>query len=75
MLVTAIAQNYVENDTYYPPELAGDERFLSRMRGVVPMQRLGAPAETAALALFLATEAGFVPGQIFPLAGGWTTTL
>ncbi|MEE4382566.1 MAG: SDR family oxidoreductase [Pseudomonadales bacterium] len=75
VLVTAIAQNYVENDTYYPPELAGDERFLSRMRGVVPMQRLGAPAETAALALFLATEAGFVPGQIFPLAGGWTTTL
>jgi 2-keto-3-deoxy-L-fuconate dehydrogenase len=75
VLVTAIAQNYVENDTYYPPGLTEDEQFLSRMRAVVPMQRLGRAEETAALALFLATEAGFVPGQIFPLAGGWTTTL
>lgn len=75
ILVTAIAQNYVENDTYYPPGLTEDEQFLARMRGVVPAQRLGDPAETAALALFLATEAGFMPGQIIPLAGGWTTTL
>ena len=75
VLVTAIAQNYVENDTYYPPGLTEDEQFLARMRAVVPAQRLGRPEETAALALFLATEAGFVPGQIFPLAGGWTTTL
>ncbi|MEE4298673.1 MAG: SDR family oxidoreductase [Pseudomonadales bacterium] len=75
VLVTAIAQNYVENDTYYPPGLTEDEQFLTRMRTVVPAQRLGQPEETAALALFLATEAGFVPGQIFPLAGGWTTTL
>nr|AMQ13571.1 halohydrin dehalogenase [synthetic construct] len=75
VLVTAIAQNYVENDTYYPPGLTEDEQFLARMRGVVPAQRLGQPEETAALALFLATEAGFVPGQVFPLAGGWTTTL
>ena len=75
VLVTAIAQNYVENDTYYPPGLTVDEAFLARMRGVVPAQRLGEPTETAALALFLATEAGFMPGQIIPLAGGWTTTL
>ena len=75
VLVTAIAQNYVANDTYYPPGLEQDETFLKRMRGVVPQQRLGEPAETAALALFLATEAGFMPGQVFPLAGGWTTTL
>jgi 2-keto-3-deoxy-L-fuconate dehydrogenase len=75
VLVTAIAQNYVANDTYYPPGLTEDETFLERMRQVVPARRVGDPAETAALALFLATEAGFVPGQIFPLAGGWTTTL
>jgi 2-keto-3-deoxy-L-fuconate dehydrogenase len=75
ILVTAIAQNYVENDTYYPPGLTEDETFLARMRGVVPAQRLGQPEETAALALFLATEAGFMPGQIVPLAGGWATTL
>ncbi|HSG88243.1 MAG TPA: SDR family oxidoreductase [Pseudomonadales bacterium] len=75
ILVTAIAQNYVHNDTYYPPGLTEDEQFLQRMRAVVPAQRIGDPAETAALALFLATEAGFMPGQIIPLAGGWTTTL
>lgn len=75
VLVTAIAQNYIANDTYYPPGLAEDEAFLERMRGVVPARRLGEPEETASMALFLATEAGFVPGQIFPLAGGWTTTL
>lgn len=75
VLVTAIAQNYVHNDTYYPPGLTEDEQFLARMRQVVPAQRIGAPEETASLALFLATEAGFMPGQIFPLAGGWTTTL
>lgn len=75
ILVTAIAQNYVENDTYYPPGLTEDETFLKRMRGVVPAQRLGLPEETAALALFLATEANFMPGQIIPLSGGWATTL
>jgi len=73
--VAAIAQNYIENDTYYPPELLKDERFLSRMREVVPAQHIGDPSATADLALFLATEAQFMPGQIFPLAGGWTTTL
>jgi 2-keto-3-deoxy-L-fuconate dehydrogenase len=73
--VAAIAQNYIENDTYYPPELLKDERFLSRMREVVPAQHIGDPKATADLALFLATEAQFMPGQIFPLAGGWTTTL
>ena len=73
--MAAIAQNYIENDTYYPPELLKDERFLSRMREVVPAQHIGDPSATADLALFLATEAQFMPGQIFPLAGGWTTTL
>lgn len=75
ILVCAIAQNYVANDTYYPPGLTEDERFLERMRAVVPAGRVGDPEETAALALFLASEAAFMPGQIFPLAGGWTTTL
>ena len=73
--VAATAQNYIENDTYYPPELLKDERFLSRMQEVVPAQHIGDPEATADLALFLATEAQFMPGQIFPLSGGWTTTL
>jgi len=73
--VSAIAQNYVENDTYYPPELLANERFLERMKTAVPAGRIAAPEETANLALYLAAEATFMPGQIIPLAGGWTTTL
>lgn len=75
VMVCAIAQNYIENDTYYPPGLTEDPAFLERMREVVPEQRVAPPAATAELALFLATDAQFMPGQIFPLAGGWTTTL
>lgn len=75
VLVSAIAQNYVENDTYYPPELIENEHFVERMKSAVPAGRIADPEETANLALYLAAEASFMPGQIIPLAGGWTTTL
>ena len=42
--VAAIAQNYIENDTYYPPELLKDERFLSpHAWEVVSAQHIGDP--------------------------------
>ena len=73
--VNAIAQNYVNNDTYYPPELAADERFLERMRKVVPVGRLAEGRETAELALYLSSDAsGFLVGQVVPFAGGWVTS-
>lgn len=73
--VNAIAQNYVNNDTYYPPGLAGDERFLERMRKVVPAGRLAQGSETAELALYLASDvSGFLVGQVVPFAGGWVTS-
>lgn len=74
--VNAIAQNYVENEAYYPPEMLADKDTMDRILKVVPARRLGKGHETAELALFLASEnSNFIVGQIIPFAGGWTTTL
>ncbi len=71
--LNAIAQNFVENDTYYPPSIVADEKFQDRLRREVPAQRLGSPSETAELALFLASDASsFVCGQIISNDGGWS---
>ncbi len=71
--LNAIAQNFVANDTYYPPALMENEKFLAKLRTEVPAQRLGEPGETAELALFLATEASsFIFGQVISQDGGWS---
>ncbi len=71
--LNAIAQNFVANDTYYPPELMENEKFVNRLRTEVPAGRLGLPAETAELALFLASEtSSFIMGQILSQDGGWS---
>ena len=71
--LNAIAQNYIANDTYYPPELVETERFQDRLRVEVPARRLGTGAETAELALFLVGEtSSFICGQIVSNDGGWS---
>ena len=71
--VNAIAQNYIANPTYYPPELTATERFQTHLARSVPAGRLGTADETAQLALFLASAAsGFFAGRIIPLDGGWS---
>lgn len=71
--LNAIAQNFVENDTYYPPSIMENERFRERLRTEVPARRLGRPHETAELALFLASDAStFVFGQVISNDGGWS---
>lgn len=71
--LNAIAQNFVANDTYYPPELMENERFLARLDRDVPAKRLGDGAETAELALFLASErSSFIFGQVISQDGGWS---
>jgi len=75
VLVNAIAQNYVRNDTYYPEGLITSERFRKHLERNVPAGRVAEPRETAELALFLASRAGgFLVGQVIPFAGGWATT-
>jgi NAD(P)-dependent dehydrogenase (short-subunit alcohol dehydrogenase family) len=72
--VNAIAQNYVENPTYFPPALTGDPEKLSRMVKNIPAGRLARSEESARLAVYLASEdADFFVGQVVPFAGGWVT--
>lgn len=72
--VNAIAQNFVENPTYFPPEVRANPRFQERLKREVPLGRLVAARESAALAAYLCSDAAdcFV-GQVFPLCGGWVT--
>lgn len=73
--MNAIAQNYVENVTYYPPSMLADEELMARMLKVIPAKRLGKGWETAELAAFLASDkSDFIVGQVIPFAGGWVTT-
>ncbi len=70
--VNLIAQNYVENKEYYPPELMQKESFVRSLKRQVPAGRLGTAREDALFAAFLASdESGFFAGQAFPFAGGW----
>jgi NAD(P)-dependent dehydrogenase (short-subunit alcohol dehydrogenase family) len=72
--VNAIAQNYVENPTYFPPALTADPVKLARMVKHVPAGRLARSEESARLAVYLASEdADFFIGQVIPFAGGWVT--
>jgi 2-keto-3-deoxy-L-fuconate dehydrogenase len=72
--VNAIAQNYINNDTYYPDDILDNEKFLDHVKRNVPTNRVGAAEETAELAAYLASEqCNHMVGQIIPLAGGWAT--
>ena len=70
--VNAIAQNFVDNATYFPPEVQANPRFQERLKREVPLGRLVTAREDAAFAAYLCSDAAdcFV-GQVFPLCGGW----
>ena len=70
--LNAIAQNFVDNPTYFPPEVQADPRFQERLKREVPLGRLVSAGEDASFVAYLCSEAAqcFV-GQIFPLSGGW----
>ena len=70
--VNAIAQNFVENPTYFPAEVQANPRFQERLKREVPLGRLVSASEDAAFAAYLCSEAAncFV-GQVFPVCGGW----
>lgn len=70
--VNAIAQNFVDNPTYFPPEVQVNPRFQERLRREVPLGRLVGAREDAEFAAYLCSGAAdcFV-GQVFPVCGGW----
>ena len=70
--VNAIAPNYVESPTYFPPELVHDPETLVKMTRGIPLKRLGKPEEVAALVAFYASDqSDFITGHVVPFAGGW----
>ena len=70
--VNAVAPNYIENPDYFPPDLVADPDKLARIVRPIPLGRLGKPEELGALIAFLASPgAGYLTGQVFPVAGGW----
>jgi 2-keto-3-deoxy-L-fuconate dehydrogenase len=70
--INAIAQNFVENPTYFPAEVRANPRFQERLQREVPLGRLVAAREDAQFAAYLCSDAAncFV-GQVFPVCGGW----
>ncbi|MBU6379450.1 MAG: SDR family oxidoreductase [Gammaproteobacteria bacterium] len=70
--LNAIAQNFVDNPTYFPPEVQANPRFQERLAREVPLGRLVSAREDALFAAYLCSSAAdcFV-GQVFPVCGGW----
>lgn len=72
--VNAIAQNFVENPTYFPPEVQANPRFQERLQREVPLGRLVGANEDAEFAAYLCSDlANCFVGQVFPVCGGWVT--
>ncbi len=70
--VNAIAQNFVDNPTYFPESVQANPAFQERLKREVPLGRLVSAEEDARFAAYLCSDAAdcFV-GQVFPVCGGW----
>ncbi len=69
--VNAIAQNYVENPTYFPADRISQPDFLDRIRKQVPLGRLAKGWEQAKLVVFLASDdSDFLCGEVIRFTGG-----
>ncbi len=70
--VNGIAQNFVDNPTYFPLEVQENPAFQERLKREVPLGRLVSAREDAMFVAYLASEhANCFVGQIFPVCGGW----
>lgn len=70
--VNAIAQNFVDNPTYFPPDVQNNPSFRERLKREVPLGRLVGAEEDAEFAAYLCSEpASCFVGQVFPVCGGW----
>ena len=72
--VNAVAQNFVDNPTYFPPEVQANPAFQARLKWQVPLGRLvSAEEDTRFVAYLLSGAADCFVGQVFPICGGWVT--
>lgn len=71
--VNGVAPNFIENPSYFPPEVVADDTFHRDLQRVVPAGRLGRGDEAAATIEWLASpQASYVFGAIIPVDGGWS---
>lgn len=72
IVVNALAPNFVESPTYFPPSLMDDPKTRDKILSNIPLRRLGRPEEVAAAIVFLVSgKSDFLTGQVIPIAGGW----
>lgn len=70
--INLIAQNFVDNPTYFPAEVQAKPRFQERLAREVPLGRLVSAKEDAEFAAYLCSDnANCFVGQVFPVCGGW----
>ncbi|MGI1678408.1 MAG: SDR family oxidoreductase [Cellvibrionaceae bacterium] len=70
--INAIAQNFVDNPTYFPEEIQNNPKFQARLKAEVPLGRLVGAEEDAEFAAYLCSDhANCFVGQVFPVCGGW----
>ncbi|MDJ0720722.1 MAG: SDR family oxidoreductase [Desulfobacterales bacterium] len=70
--INAIAQNFVDNPSYFPEDIQANPKFQDRLKREVPLGRLVTASEDASFVAYLSSDAAncFV-GQVFPVCGGW----
>jgi 2-keto-3-deoxy-L-fuconate dehydrogenase len=70
--VNAIAQNFVDNPTYFPADVQANPRFQERLKREVPLGRLVSAREDAEFVAYLCSDvANCFVAQVFPVCGGW----
>jgi 2-keto-3-deoxy-L-fuconate dehydrogenase len=70
--VNAIAQNFVDNPTYFPADVQANSRFQERLKREVPLGRLVSAREDAEFVAYLCSDvANCFVAQVFPVCGGW----
>jgi 2-keto-3-deoxy-L-fuconate dehydrogenase len=72
--VNGIGPAFIENASYFTPEMLADPAIRKSLTDVIPAGRICDGWEAAELALALAGDASnFLAGQIIPISGGWAT--
>jgi 2-keto-3-deoxy-L-fuconate dehydrogenase len=70
--VNAVAQIFVDNPDYFPPEVQANPRFQERLAREVPLGRLISAREDCEFIAYLCSRhADCFVGQVFPMCGGW----
>lgn len=72
--INAIGPAFIENASYFTPEMLADPDVRKSLTDVIPAERICEGWEAAELVLSLATDASnFLAGQVIPISGGWVT--